>query len=59
MIVKLNGQYTKDFLEAFYNAFIQEDYGIFLRFCNDNLLTTDDVSEILTIFYREHYVDNQ
>jgi hypothetical protein len=59
MIVKLNGEYTKDFLQAFYDAFTQNDYAIFHQFCNDNLITKDEVAEILTVLFRDNYVDNQ
>jgi hypothetical protein len=59
MIVKLNGKYTKQFLEAFYTAFNQDDYQTFETFCRENELTVEDTVELIEIFYGDNYVNNQ
>jgi hypothetical protein len=62
MIVKLNGEYTKEFLELADNKFHQPDFEVFKKFCKENYLTTEDVTDILEILngpiVEDIYVDD-
>jgi len=58
MRVKLNGKYTKELIDLFKAAFEQPNVNIFMSFCDEHMLTSDDVINLIEISYGTKFLEN-
>jgi len=58
MIIKINGKYTKEFIDLFKAAYEQPNTDIYMSFCNEHMLINDDVINLIEISYGKEFLEN-